>query len=115
MSNQVQRIPRNARCPCGSGLKYKKCCLLREAARLDAKATVFNLAELRDNHPCPCKKGKTFGQCCGPALRKMQALGAEAEYEDAKYEEEFGEVRQPVTATFHGVQVRGRGERDALR
>ncbi|GEM_PF-3948425 len=24
-------VGRNDRCPCGSGLKYKKCCLLRES------------------------------------------------------------------------------------
>ena len=24
----VKKVGRNAKCPCGSGLKYKKCCLL---------------------------------------------------------------------------------------
>ena len=33
-------VPRNAPCPCGSGLKYKKCCLERRA-ELEAEAEVL--------------------------------------------------------------------------
>src|SRR4051812_28337766 len=29
-----QRVGRNKRCPCGSGKKYKRCCLERSGARL---------------------------------------------------------------------------------
>ena len=33
MSRQAEKISRNAPCPCASGKKYKKCCLLNEAER----------------------------------------------------------------------------------
>ena len=26
------KIERNAKCPCGSGLKYKKCCIFKKGA-----------------------------------------------------------------------------------
>lgn len=38
-------IGRNDQCPCGSGKKYKKCCLLTE---LDSKVTSFDYMMLRD-------------------------------------------------------------------
>lgn len=30
MKNRILKVGRNDPCPCGSGLKYKKCCLIRE-------------------------------------------------------------------------------------
>jgi hypothetical protein len=42
-------VPRNAPCPCGSGLKYKKCCLDREReleAEADALEELLSLASL---------------------------------------------------------------------
>ena len=42
-------VPRNAPCPCGSGLKYKRCCLDRErelARRADALEVLGGLAAL---------------------------------------------------------------------
>ena len=42
-------VPRNAPCPCGSGLKYKRCCLDRErelARRADALEVLGGLASL---------------------------------------------------------------------
>ena len=38
-------IGRNDQCPCGSGKKYKKCCLFTE---LDYKVTSFDYMILRD-------------------------------------------------------------------
>ena len=29
--NQTQKVGRNDPCPCGSGKKYKKCCMLKES------------------------------------------------------------------------------------
>jgi SEC-C motif len=43
----VSLHPRNAPCPCGSGVKYKRCCIGREAElerRADATAELFGLA-----------------------------------------------------------------------
>jgi len=33
-------VGRNSPCPCGSGKKYKKCCLLREELDAQAQATM---------------------------------------------------------------------------
>lgn len=39
----MSKLSRNARCPCGSGKKYKKCCLLREqvSATRQAPSDIF--------------------------------------------------------------------------
>ena len=41
----VGRVPRNAPCPCGSGKKYKHCCLQKEARR-DLKSIEHDLHTL---------------------------------------------------------------------
>jgi len=33
----VKRVGRNDPCPCGSGRKYKQCCLEKDAAQLSAQ------------------------------------------------------------------------------
>lgn len=50
------KISRNARCPCGSGLKYKKCCADKDAARRSGelpagKRVVHRLTEAEEGHP----------------------------------------------------------------
>lgn len=43
-----KRIGRNDPCPCGSGLKYKKCCLGRErSSKIDLKKTYFRDYKIR--------------------------------------------------------------------
>jgi len=50
-----RKIGRNDPCPCGSGKKYKKCCLPKDeaAARERAKATQVTPSLLRDEAPIP--------------------------------------------------------------
>ena len=47
-----QRVGRNAPCPCGSGLKYKRCCARRPAAAIDKhtqkRGKFFQKRDLRD-------------------------------------------------------------------
>ena len=51
-------IPPNARCPCGSGKKYKKCCssTTRHSPRKSTR--------VKRNDPCPCGSGKKYKKCC---------------------------------------------------
>jgi len=37
MKNRILKVGRNDPCPCGSGLKYKKCCLIRETLNQPAQ------------------------------------------------------------------------------
>jgi tetratricopeptide (TPR) repeat protein len=39
------KVGRNAPCPCGSGKKYKKCCMQKESARKTTAVPVINLKE----------------------------------------------------------------------
>jgi len=39
---RMTKISRNAPCPCGSGKKYKKCCLLRQEAEALEKRKIFD-------------------------------------------------------------------------
>jgi len=46
------KISRNASCPCGSGKKYKKCCLIKQeeyaAKQLEARRMIENVKETAD-------------------------------------------------------------------
>jgi uncharacterized protein YecA (UPF0149 family) len=54
---------RNEPCPCGSGIKFKKCCLLKIREQ-EAVMREYNKALRLAQAPCPCKSGKKFGECC---------------------------------------------------
>jgi len=51
---------RNDPCPCGSSLKYKKCCLLKEKTQAVQRERFIKLY----NTPCPCGSHKKYGVCC---------------------------------------------------
>ena len=55
---QFTIIPPNARCPCGSGKKYKKCC---STASAHAPRTS---TRVKRNDPCPCGSGTKYKKCC---------------------------------------------------
>ncbi|HSB52425.1 MAG TPA: SEC-C metal-binding domain-containing protein [Dissulfurispiraceae bacterium] len=59
------KVPRNAACPCGSGMKYKKCCGTHTEAGEGSAATVGHHAK-----PCVCAfacRGECAEVCCGGA------------------------------------------------
>lgn len=47
------KVGRNEKCTCGSGLKYKKCCLIKEAVAKEEKKERLNklLEGSRENRP----------------------------------------------------------------
>lgn len=49
----------NARCPCGSKKKYKKCCSSTTFVASPRKST-----RVKRNAPCPCGSGKKYKKCC---------------------------------------------------
>lgn len=57
---------RNDRCPCGSGQKYKKCCLLAQARERERTAHE-HLCEL-EREPCPHAAQHAPGACPGVGL-----------------------------------------------
>ena len=66
---------RNEKCECGSGLKYKKCCLLKLREQ-EAIQREYEKAMRLAAAKCPCGSGKKFGECClqkhNPELRKTE-------------------------------------------
>lgn len=52
------RVPRDTSCPCGSGLKARKCCVMFSAP------VVAPVLPGR-NDPCHCGSGRKFKKCCG--------------------------------------------------
>ena len=53
--NKEERVGRNAPCPCGSGKKFKSCCMHKGQN---------NGQRVAPNAPCPCGSGKKFKACC---------------------------------------------------
>ena len=51
---------RNSPCPCGSGLKFKKCCLPKQLAEQLQKERYIRMY----TEPCKCGSGKKYGKCC---------------------------------------------------
>ena len=52
----MARIGRNEPCPCGSGKKYKQCCLVKDAAAGSAPTVAAQAADhLPHHHPRFCK------------------------------------------------------------
>ena len=65
-----QRVGRNDPCPCGSGLKYKKCCLGKEAARaVDLKQLYFKKYQIRLKAPEDIAAIKQAGRLALDSLR----------------------------------------------
>jgi hypothetical protein len=51
----MAKIGRNDACPCGSGKKYKRCCLTAQVANPDAVTTAANIADpVVDDDICDC-------------------------------------------------------------
>jgi hypothetical protein len=48
--SRVQRVGRNDPCPCGSGNKYKKCCLLRERREMASSLPFWVINSIRKLH-----------------------------------------------------------------
>jgi hypothetical protein len=69
-----ERPGRNDPCPCGSGSKYKKCCLEKdEAARVAAAASsAAAVASAGPATPAPVARAKQQAQKPQEASRKMQ-------------------------------------------
>jgi len=63
---------RNSLCECGSGVKFKKCCLLRIREQ-EALQREYVKAMRMAAAPCPCKSGKKFGDCCLPKHAPKEA------------------------------------------
>jgi hypothetical protein len=53
----MAKIGRNDACPCGSGKKYKRCCLTAQVANPDAATTAANIAD-------PVVDGDDICDCC---------------------------------------------------
>jgi uncharacterized protein YecA (UPF0149 family) len=43
--SKAPKIPRNSLCTCGSGKKYKKCCLIRVEEQIDRQLEVRSMIE----------------------------------------------------------------------
>jgi len=54
----VSRIARNAPCPCGSGKKYKKCCLAKDEAASQEVGQAASAVKGEDRSPVPVGTGK---------------------------------------------------------
>ena len=57
----MARTGRNERCPCGSGAKYKKCCLLRQRRETNASLPAWLLDSERKLHQFEKYATKVFG------------------------------------------------------
>ena len=55
------KVQRNSLCPCGSGKKYKKCCLIREEEQIARQLEVMRMVEKSGcicNRKCACEEIK---------------------------------------------------------
>lgn len=57
MSNMTIKISRNDKCPCGSGLKYKKCCLIKE---MEEKKIINDLENISKSTKIADEDGNGF-------------------------------------------------------
>ena len=63
MKNKATSL-RNSKCSCGSGLKYKKCCLLKKREQ-EQREMMMRKHEAVINSKCPeCDSGKKWKDCC---------------------------------------------------
>ena len=87
MINKKNKIRRNDPCPCGSGKKFKKCCLGKRSVKREPQSLIKKL----------------------PEDIKMKILRHQNEEKIRK--EEFGEVRPIVHADFKGHKFVAVGNR----
>lgn len=87
----MSKIGRNEPCPCGSGVKYKKChggIAPRPAASLPAPKPQFTGKRIEaDEIP--------------PAVRRMAAL---QQQQDLGFTRQYGNVRPPISADYSGYK-----------
>lgn len=75
----MSNIGRNDPCSCGSGKKFKKCCLDK----------VPSYRRSKKPKPCPCGSGILFDDCCrGPLQPIIEADDALGQQRIREYEEE---------------------------
>jgi len=43
--SKAPKIPRNSPCSCGSGVKYKKCCLLKQQKQAEQQLEAIRMVE----------------------------------------------------------------------
>ncbi len=96
-------IGRNDPCPCGSGKKYKKCCLLKdeeEARKKAVEAAVKPVAAEKPKAvetPAAAKPAAIEHSCPTPADLRMEALMARLdEFEKSDYERRIEIFRQSI-------------------
>jgi methionyl aminopeptidase len=70
-----QRVGRNDPCPCGSGLKYKKCCLGKETAGpVDLKQLYFKKYQIRLKAPEDIAAIRQAGRLALDILDRVEAM-----------------------------------------
>lgn len=75
MNMKLQRAGRNDPCPCGSGLKYKKCCLSKETAgRVDLKQLYFKKYQIRLKGPEDIAAIQKAGRLALDILDRVEAM-----------------------------------------
>lgn len=65
----VGKIGRNAKCPCGSGKKFKYCCLPNAKQGVAQKFLGPEQGGEKPkpgNEPCTCGSGRRYDMCCSP-------------------------------------------------
>jgi hypothetical protein len=89
----MEKISRNAPCPCGSGQKYKKCCLGKEGATTTTARTGSHSDELSD-----LVAGRTFG-----SLKEANAyVGWQVAQQNRRGRDEFeGLSPEQMTKILH--------------
>jgi hypothetical protein len=120
------KIGRNERCPCGSGAKYKRCCLAKDEAERRASPPTESAAELEEEHLARqmaafveplirqgghtfenVKKATTFGAMCWDLALLDSDEAREEALED--YEKSLGngtsDVTDEVRATFRDLAL----------
>ena len=74
MKNKVMKIGRNDPCPCGSGLKYKKCCLGKKNPMPGSyKDTYYNKYKIRLKEKADIEGIKTAGRLALPTLDLVES------------------------------------------
>ncbi len=98
-----KKTPVNAPCPCGSGLKFKKCCGKPSASHDLATAVPAKIpldsgvsaspknVRLRSRpidpkSPCPCGSRKTYGSCCKAVLAQYGSIDSLTKEESMQWE-----------------------------
>jgi methionyl aminopeptidase len=74
MKNKADRVGRNDPCPCGSGLKYKKCCLDKDISeQIDAERLYFEKYKIRLKREADIESIRRAGRLVVETLRMAEA------------------------------------------